>query len=285
MCANVAIMCIRSSVGAGGKNLRDDVRTVQLLLNMHHAQIVGPLVPDGVCGPTTIAAIQQFQHGVIGGKDAAGIVTPDGTTLIALRSSMPPGFTEEKLQGILIHASAANCTHFFAPMLAAMQSAQINTPLRQAHFLAQVGHESAELRYTEELASGAAYEGRKDLGNTQKGDGIRFKGRGLIQLTGRTNYIAFGKSVSQDLLAHPEVVSTDARLAVDVATWFWTQHDLNPLADADDIVTITHRINGGENGLADRKEKLARAKWFLLDPHPDPALPGLILAMEAVALE
>jgi len=278
-------MCIRASVGLGGKNLRDDVRTVQLLLNMHHAQITGPLVPDGVCGAATIALIQQFQTGVIGGDDASGIVTPNGTTLQALRSSMPPGLIEEKLQGILIHASTANCTRFFAPMLAAMQSADINTPLRQAHFLAQVGHESAELRYTEELASGAKYEGRKDLGNTQKGDGMRFKGRGLLQLTGRTNYIAFGKFVSQNLLDHPERVATDARLAVDVATWFWTEHDLNPLADADDVVTITHRINGGENGLDDRKAKLARAKWFLLDPHPDPALPGLIQAMEAVAME
>lgn len=278
-------MCIRSSVGAGGKNLRDDVRTVQLLLNMHHAHITGPLVPDGVCGAATIALIQQFQHGIVGGKDASGIIPPDGTTLQALRASMPPGLTAEKLQGILIHASAANATRFFAPMLAAMQSAKITTPLRQAHFLAQVGHESTELRYTEELASGAKYEGRKDLGNTQPGDGVRFKGRGLIQLTGRTNYIAFGKAVSQNLLVHPEVVATDVRLAVDVATWFWTQHNLNPLADADDVLTITHRVNGGENGLDDRKEKLARAKWFLLDPHPDPALPGLIQAMEAVGLE
>ncbi len=283
--ANVAFMCIKSSVGAGGKNLRDDVRTVQLLLNMHDAQITGPLVPNGVCGAATVELIQHFQQGVIGGKDASGIITPEGTTLRALRSSMSPGFTEEKLQGILIHASAANATRYFASILAAMQSAEINTPLRQAHFLAQVGHESAELRYTEELASGAAYEGRKDLGNTQTGDGVRFKGRGLIQLTGRKNYIAFGKFISQNLLEHPEVVATDARLAVDVAKWFWTQHRLNPLADADDVVTITHRINGGENGLDDRKVKLARAKWFLLDPHPDPALPGLIQAMEAVALE
>lgn len=284
-------MCIAASVGRGGKNLRDDVRTVQLLLNMHHAQVPGPLVADGFCGTATIALIEQFQQGVIGGKDAAGLVTPDsgstvhGSTLRALRSSMPPGFIEEKLEGILIHAAAASTARFFAPMLAAMQSASIDTALRQAHFLAQVGHESAELRYTEEIASGAAYEGRKDLGNAQPGDGVRFKGRGLMQLTGRTNYATFGKFIGQDLLAHPEWVTTDPRLAVDVATWFWTKHDLNALADADDIRAITHRVNGGENGLDDRKAKLARAKWFLMDPHPDPALPGLIQAMEAVAFE
>lgn len=284
-------MCIAASVGRGGKNLRDDVRTVQLLLNMHHAQVTGPLVADGVCGTATIALIEQFQQGVIGGKDATGLVTPDGgnaahgSTLRALRSSMPPGFTAEKLEGILIHAAAADTARFFAPMLAAMQSASMDTALRQAHFLAQVGHESAELRYTEEIASGAAYEGRKDLGNTQTGDGVRFKGRGLMQLTGRTNYTAFGKFIGQDLLTHPQLVASDSRLAVDVATWFWTRHDLNTLADADDILTITHRVNGGENGLDDRKTKLARAKWFLMDPHPDPALPGLIQAMEAVAFE
>ncbi|MEZ2347558.1 glycoside hydrolase family 19 protein [Terriglobus sp. RCC_193] len=258
---------------------------------MHHAQVTGPLVADGVCGAATIALIEQFQQGVIGGNDTVGLVTPDsstathGSTLRALRSSMPPGFIEEKLEGILIHAAAADTARFFAPMLAAMQSASIDTALRQAHFLAQAGHESAELHYTEEIASGAAYEGRKDLGNTQPGDGVRFKGRGLMQLTGRSNYAAFGKFAGQDLLKHPELVANNPRLAVDVATWFWTKHDLNPLADADDIRAITHRVNGGENGLDDRKAKLVRAKWFLMDPHPDPALPGLIQAMEAVAFE
>jgi len=284
------LMCIAASVGRGGKNLRDDVRTVQLLLNMHHAQVAGPLVADGICGAATITLIEQFQRGVVGGNDAVGLVTPDsgnahGSTLRALRSSMPPGFTEEKLEGILIHAAAAATARFFAPMLAAMQSASIDTALRQAHFLAQVGHESAELRYTEEIASGAAYEGRKDLGNTQTGDGVRFKGRGLMQLTGRTNYTAFGEFIGQDLLTQPEQVANNPRLAVDVATWFWTKHDLNALADADNILAVTHRVNGGENGLDDRKAKLARAKWFLMDPHPDPALPGLIQAMEAVAFE
>lgn len=212
--ANVPLMCIAASVGRGGKNLRDDVRSVQLLLNMHHAQVTGPLVPDGSCGTATIGVIEQFQRGVIGGSDTIGLITPDdgttnrGFTMRALRSSMPPGFTQEKLQGILIHALAANVIRFFAPMLAAMQAASIDTPLRQAHFLAQVGHESGEFRYTEEIASGTAYEGSKKLGNTQPGDGVRFKGRGLMQLTGRANYAAFGKFIGQDLLTHPELVAS-----------------------------------------------------------------------------
>ncbi|MCX7219989.1 MAG: glycoside hydrolase family 19 protein, partial [Burkholderiales bacterium] len=81
---------------------------------------------------------------------------------------------------------------FLAGLNATMLEFNINTPLRLASFLAQVGHESGQLKYLKELASGDAYEGRKDLGNTQAGDGVRFKGRGLIQITGRANYKACG---------------------------------------------------------------------------------------------
>jgi putative chitinase len=144
-----------------------------------------------------------------------------------------------------------------------MQAAGINTPLRMAHFLAQTGHESGDLLYTEELASGQAYEGRADLGNTQPGDGPKFKGRGLIQLTGRANYVAYGQSIGQDLTVDGNwaKVATDPSLAVDVACWFWTKHDLNALADNDQLNTITQRINGGLNGLPDRTEHLERAKF------------------------
>lgn len=145
-------------------------------------------------------------------------------------------------------------------LLAAMGEAQINTPLRCAHFLAQIGHESGDLRYTEEIASGDAYEGRAGLGNTQPGDGPRFKGRGFIQLTGRANYKAFGESIGRDLLADPRVVATDPALCVGVATWYWMRGGLNALADADNVRGITRRINGGFNGLPDRSARLAVAK-------------------------
>lgn len=240
---------------------------------------------DGVCGGGTQAAIELYQHGVVGHDDPVGIVRPDGSTLKALRAGMPPGLLAEKLQGIMVHAAAATVGHFFEAILLAMQTASIDTPLRQAHFLAQIAHESGELRYTEELASGAQYEGRKDLGNTKPGDGPRFKGRGLIQLTGRRNYAAYGASIGKDLTEGDamRLVATDAGLAVGVATWFWTTHRLNALADADDVVTITKRINGGTNGLDDRKEKLERAKFFLTSPHADAGESALIHAMEAVA--
>lgn len=138
----------------------------------------------------------------------------------------------------------------------------IVTPLRIAHFIAQAAHESAGFLYTEEIASGAKYEGRKDLGNTQKGDGVKFKGRGLIQLTGRSNYQKYKQFCGYDVVAKPTLLSQPTG-AVRSAMWFWQTHGLNELADADDFLTITKRINGGTNGLESRKEYLKRAKKAL----------------------
>lgn len=135
----------------------------------------------------------------------------------------------------------------------------IDTPLRMAHYLAQIAHESAELRYTKELASGSAYEGRKDLGNTQKGDGVRFKGRGLIQITGRANYKAYADYCGYDVVAKPELLERPLG-AVKSSMWFWQKHGLNEIADTDDVRKVTKRINGGYNGLASRQQYLERAK-------------------------
>lgn len=135
----------------------------------------------------------------------------------------------------------------------------INTKIRMAHWLAQVAHESGELRYTKELASGKAYEGRKDLGNIQKGDGVRFKGRGLIQITGRANYTAYAKFCGYDVVAKPELLEQPVG-AVKSAMWYWQTHGLNELADADKFEAITRRINGGTNGLESRRTYLKRAK-------------------------
>lgn len=133
----------------------------------------------------------------------------------------------------------------------AMVEFEINTPLRQAAFLAQIGHESGQLRYVCELASGKEYEGRSDLGNTQVGDGVRFKGRGLIQITGRSNYIACGKALALDLMLHPELLE-EPESACRSAGWFWKTRGLNELAEAGEFEKITRRINGGTNGMADR---------------------------------
>lgn len=137
------------------------------------------------------------------------------------------------------------------------------TPRRLAHFLAQVGHESGGFRYMEEIASGAAYEGCADLGNTQPGDGKRFKGRGPIQLTGRANYRRFGQMAGIDFENHPEIAAIPS-IGMLTACLYWTDHDLNLLADRDDVMTITKLINGGLNGLDDRRRRLIQAKGLLL---------------------
>lgn len=149
--------------------------------------------------------------------------------------------------------------HEYLPhLVAACEEAEIVTPLRLAAFLAQVGHESGDLRYWEELADGSAYEGRRDLGNLLPGDGPRYRGRGPIQLTGRDNYRAAGKALCLPLEEQPHLVATPA-VGFRVAGWFWTSRGLNALADRGDIDAITRRINGGLNGAADRRRRYARA--------------------------
>ncbi|HYI39980.1 MAG TPA: glycoside hydrolase family 19 protein [Allosphingosinicella sp.] len=138
-----------------------------------------------------------------------------------------------------------------------------HTPLRLAHFLAQLAHESMGFVYMEEIASGAAYEGRNDLGNVIVGDGRRYKGRGPIQLTGRSNYRRFGQKIGIDLESHPEIAALPS-VGMLTACLYWSDHGLNELADADDILAITRRINGGTNGLADRKARLVKTKGLLL---------------------
>ena len=143
---------------------------------------------------------------------------------------------------------------------------QIDTKLRMTHFLAQVMHESGGFRWLREIwgptAAQRGYEGRRDLGNTQAGDGKRFMGRGLIQLTGRNNYQQFSNALGVDFVANPEWVERSP-YAVLVAGWFWNTRGLNALADQDNVRQITRRINGGYNGLSDRERYLRRAKLAL----------------------
>jgi len=167
----------------------------------------------------------------------------------------------EQLREIYTHAGE-RCDVFIDPLDAAMDEFEINTVQRQAHFLAQVGHESGELRYVKELATGKAYEGRRDLGNTEEGDGPRFKGRGLIQITGRANYIKLAEALGLDCVTRPELIESRIN-ACRSAAWFWKSHGLNELADADDFLRITKRINGGTNGIEDRRRLLELAKAAL----------------------
>lgn len=167
-------------------------------------------------------------------------------------------------------ATRSAATPWVEPLNAAMDLFSINTPERQAAFLAQLGHESGGLRYRREIwgptPAQRGYEGRVDLGNTQPGDGLRYLGRGPIQITGRGNYRACREGLSKytmrvpDFEAEPEKLETE-QWGSAAAAWFWTDFkSLNPLADASDFVRITRRINGGLNGLDDRTRRWVAAK-------------------------
>jgi putative chitinase len=185
--------------------------------------------------------------------DEAGTVgiAPPLVTLALLRVAAPEtqAYTLERY----VEAINATCDEF-----------DIDTPARIAAFLAQVAHESGGFRYVRELASGSAYEGRADLGNTQFGDGVRFAGRGLIQLTGRANYTAASLALCDDLrlTLAPQLVERPD-LAARVSGWYWSIHHLNDLADAGRFEAITRRINGGLNGQVDRINRWERLKDYM----------------------
>lgn len=171
--------------------------------------------------------------------------------------------TLEQLLAVMPNAKAkGRGAQFLAGINATLLEFDISTPKRVAAFLAQVGHESGQLVYVKELASGKAYEGRKDLGNTSPGDGVKYKGRGLIQITGKVNYIALSLALNIDCISKPEVLEQPMN-ACRSAGWFWKSKNLNALADAGDFITLTKRINGGTNGLADRQALYAVAKKVL----------------------
>ena len=170
--------------------------------------------------------------------------------------------TEDELRQVMPNCAAAKRADYLPFIQQAMQEFGITTYPRETAFLAQLAHESGELRYMEEIASGAAYEGRANLGNTQPGDGKRYKGRGPIQLTGRANYRKAGEALGLDLENNPERVA-DPEVGCQVAGWFWETRGLNALADAGDFKQITKRVNGGYNGLAKREAFFEKAKEVL----------------------
>ena len=140
----------------------------------------------------------------------------------------------------------------------------VDSNLRKQHFIAQIAHESGQFLYVKELASGKEYEFRKDLGNVNAGDGVKFKGRGLIQITGRSNYsklsiYLFGNDI---LLSKPELLEIPEN-AVKSALWFWKSKNINLFADADNLTKITRIINGGLNGFDSRQAFLLRAKKII----------------------
>ncbi len=154
---------------------------------------------------------------------------------------------------------------YLVPLNEAMAEFGIDTSAREAAFLAQIAHESGSLHYVREIADGNAYEGRTDLGNVEPGDGVRFKGRGLIQITGRANYKACSKALYGDeevLVINPELLEHVVP-ACRSAAWFWWARGLNSMADADDFKKITRVINGGFHGYDERLTYYQRARTVL----------------------
>lgn len=180
--------------------------------------------------------------------------------------------TYGQLRQIMPHAPA-NLTEFVVPLDLAMQEFEINTPVRQAAFIAQLAHESGSFRYMQEIADGSAYEGRRDLGNHEQEaidaaaahgttPGKFYKGHGPIQITGYYNHRDCGRALQLDLINSPELLTLPTN-GCRSAAWFWHSRGLNKLADEGKQEAITRRINGGLNGYADRMAYLARAQEVL----------------------
>jgi predicted chitinase len=178
--------------------------------------------------------------------------------------------TDDQLRQVMPNLAPAKCQIYLPALNAAMQAHMIDTPLRAAAFMAQLAHESGEFRWMEEIwgptPAQLRYEPPSDLaaklGNTQPGDGKRFKGRGPIQITGRFNYAKFGHQLGLDLVTDPALAAAP-EVAFATAGLFWQSNGLNELADARQFVAITRCINGGTNGLAERQRYYERAKAVL----------------------
>ncbi len=216
---------------------------------------------DGIYGAKTYKAWKTF-------KETYYLSDPDlisDSSLSKLRSQandQPILILRSSFDEIFRYARPRDRDLYFLPINKALKEFEINTIQRIAAFLATVSHESGNLRYSSEIASGADYEWRKDLGNIHKGDGIKYKGRGLIQLTGAANYRVVGKALGIDLEGNPFLASSPL-ISTRIAGYFWFSHGLNQLADHNDFRTITRRVNGGYNGYDDRVRRWQHAKEVL----------------------
>ena len=220
------------------------------------------LSSDGSFGPGTEKAVKEWQSkngltadGIVGDASWSKLFGSTPVSNVVIPSSE---FKLENLKGHIPDSVIAQIPDTAAKF-------NITNNLRLAHFLAQCGHESGDFKWVVEFASGKAYEGRKDLGNTQPGDGVKFKGRGFVQLTGRVNYMDFSKFIGEDCVTNPDLVSTKYPMAS--AAYFFNKNKLWSICDlgsSDDVVEkVSRRVNGGTNGLSDRIERFHKI-WPLL---------------------
>ena len=203
-------------------------------------------------------------------------------------------FSKEDLYKINGNINKEECDYYYEALNEVLPQYKIDTRLRICHFLAQILHESGHLKYKSENLNYSAdglrktfskyfpnddvakqyarqpqkianrvYANRMGNGDEKSGDGWKFRGRGLIELTGKTNYINCGRELGIDLANNPDLITSDPKVNIQVACWFWKKNDLNIYADNDDIKTITKRINGGLNGYDNRCSILKIAKSII----------------------
>ena len=251
---------------------------------------------NGLANPNAIAVGQELT--LPGLSDDAetsdtSTTTPSTSPPVGVQSELG-FFTTGQLGEIMPSASDANIAKYLSALNDEISNFGINTKLRAAHFIAQLAHESGSFKYTsenlnysakalrsvfgkyfpsEELAEAYArkpekianrvYASRMGNGDEASGEGWKYRGRGLIQLTGKDNYTQCGKATQMDLVENPDQLADNADAAVAAAGWFWDMRGLNAYADQDDIKAITKRINGGYNGLEDREKYLTNAKKVL----------------------
>ncbi len=205
-------------------------------------------------------------------------------------------FDPAKLKEIMPAATNVAIKTYIDSLNKQMEAAAINTFLRMSHFLAQIGHETGDMRAVEEnlnysaealirswpslfnqgnaeqyahqpeKIANRAYGNRYGNGPEESADGWRYHGRGMMQTTFKGNYLAFEKATGIQVVENPDLIAIDPDICVATATYFWTSHNLNTLADADDVLGITKKINGGTNGYDDRCLRLERAKLALRVP-------------------
>ncbi len=253
---------------------------------------------NGISNPNAIRVGQEIVlPGLEDARDDKSSEAADTNEPVAQNKPVVSGegfFTADTLKQIMPKASQDNVDKYLGALNGEMAKFEINTPLRAAHFIAQLAHESGSLHYscenlnysakalravfgkyfpTDDLAEEYArqpekianrvYASRMGNGDETSGEGWKYRGRGLIQLTGKDNYTNCGKGIELNLIDNPEQLADDANAAVAAAGWFWDMRKLNGYADEDDVKAITKRINGGYNGLEDREAYLARAKEVL----------------------
>ncbi len=289
------------TIKRGSRN--DTVKQLQEKLN----KLGYSLVVDGIFGGSCHDAVVDFQKkkglgtdGIVGSGTwgaiekalkASSATPPETQAEIPQNAQVEQLVTKDTLAKIMPKANATDIDRYLKAIRTGLERYQINTPLRVAHFIAQIAHESGSFRYSSENLNYSAtalrsvfgkyfktedeanqyarkpekianrvYGGRMGNGDETTGEGWKFRGRGLIQLTGKENYQKCAKAIGKEIDKDPDKLASDPEAAVLAAGWFWDSRKLNNYADNDDVMTITRRINGGTHGLDDRKAYLARAK-------------------------